>query len=164
MRTRVLGWPSPSMLVAFAAPVIARGVRNCAAPQLPGGSVGAKQLKRHAVAPIKAVRSTVKLSASQPGPTRDPALRGEPRPKRDPGITRLFSRQAKTSGTGEVTAQVCCRAGERVGGGRISAPGLMAESASDAASGAPPAQVGSHRLDDAAAGEFVRVAVALCAS
>ena len=62
MRIRHLRWPSPALVVALIALVVALGGTSYAAFKLPKNSVGTKQLKKHAVSGAKIKNGAVTAS------------------------------------------------------------------------------------------------------
>jgi hypothetical protein len=162
--------PSPPMVLAFVALLVALAGTSYAAVQLPANSVGTKQLKKNAVISKKVKNRSLKavdfatgqLPAGPQGPQGPQGPKGDPGPA---GVTKVTSRQAENTGSGVVRAEATCNAGERlIGGGGISESGLMPESESDAAPGGTPTKWVVTGVDDPAAGDFLVVAEALCAS
>src|SRR3954462_15142492 len=70
--------PSPAMIVALVALFVVLGGGAYAAFKLPKGSVGTKQLKKHAVMPPKLAKSTVRKLRGVPGPPGEPGQPGQP--------------------------------------------------------------------------------------
>lgn len=60
-------WPSPALVVAVVALVVALGGTSYAAIILPANSVGTKQLKKHAVTPAKIAPKAIALFKGQKG-------------------------------------------------------------------------------------------------
>lgn len=58
--SRIFGRPSPAMVVAFAALIVALGGTSYAAIRLPKNSVGSKQIKRNAVSSTKIKNNSLK--------------------------------------------------------------------------------------------------------
>ena len=112
--------PSPSMLVAFAALMVALGGTSYAIAQLPANSVGSKQLKKNAVTAAKVKdRSLVakdfksgQLPRGQRGPAGPQGAAGPA------GATTVTVRSAGASGT----ATASCTGAERAVGGGGDAP------------------------------------------
>jgi hypothetical protein len=165
--------PSPAMMVAFLALLVALGGTSYAAITLPANSVGTKQLKKNAVTGKKVKNRSLKaidfatgqLPAGPQGATGPQGPKGDTGPRGESGVSKVTSRQAETTGSGVVTAEATCNAGERlIGGGGISESGLMAESESDASPGGTPTKWVVTGVDDPASGDFLVVAEALCAS
>ena len=115
--------PSPSMLVAFAALMVALGGTSFAIAQLPANSVGSKQLKKNAVTAAKVKdRSLVAKdfkSGQLPRGQRGPA--GPQGPAGPAGATNVTVRSAGASGTATAT---CAGAERAVGGGGDAPLGL----------------------------------------
>ena len=159
--------PSPPMVVAFVALMIALAGTSYAAIQLPANSVGTKQLKKNAVIGKKVKNRSLKAAdfatgQLPAGPQGPQGPKGDTGPS---GVTKVTSRQAENTGSGVVRAEAACNPGERlIGGGGISESGLMPESESDAAPGGTPTKWVVTGVDDPAAGDFHVVAEALCAS
>ena len=112
--------PSPSMLVAFAALMVALGGTSYAIAQLPANSVGTKQLRKNAVtAPKVKDRSLVARDFKRgqlPRGARGPA--GPQGAAGAPGATNATVRSAAASGT----ATASCIGAERAVGGGGDAP------------------------------------------
>jgi hypothetical protein len=92
MRRIVRFLPSPAMVVACAALLVALGGVAFAAARLPAGSVGTAQLRNNAVTSAKvrdgsllATDFKVGQIVGQAGPKGDPGPQGLPGPKGDPG-------------------------------------------------------------------------------
>ncbi|MEA2448099.1 MAG: hypothetical protein QOG63_31 [Thermoleophilaceae bacterium] len=86
------------MIVALVALFVALGGGAYAALKLPKGSVGAKQLKKHAVTPPKLAKSTVKKLKGATGPPGTPGQPGDTGPA-GPGTKGFRSDPAATTGT-----------------------------------------------------------------
>jgi hypothetical protein len=154
--------PSPAIVVAFLALLVALSGTSYAVGRLPANSVGAKQLQKRAVTPSKVAPKTIAVLKGEKG---DPGPKGDRGRKGDPGLSRILSRQAESIGTGQVTAEVSCYPYEHlVGGGGTSSSGKLAESESDTLNGHTPTKWVVRGIDDPAAPKFSVVAEALCAS
>src|SRR3954464_15689197 len=94
--------PSPAMVVALIALFVALGGGAYAAFKLPKGSVGSKQLKKHAVTPPKLAKSTVKKLRGVPGPRGETGPTGDSGPA-GPGAKGLSSDVVPTTGTAFVS-------------------------------------------------------------
>lgn len=107
--------PSPAMMVALTALVVALGGTSYAAIALPSGSVGAKQLKKNSVTTAKLKKNSVtgakikdqsllasdfKANSLPAGPKGDKGPQG---PKGDPGNTNTFTYK-RTAKAGETIA------------------------------------------------------------
>jgi hypothetical protein len=127
--SRLLGRrPSPAMIVALLALIVAMGGTSYAAIKLPANSVGTKQLKAHAVTSAKVKDSAItsrqikdrsllaedfragQIIQGPQGPAGPPGLRG---PQGQPGaefvvlpdlVRRQFALTIPASGDNEVTA------------------------------------------------------------
>ena len=123
--------PSPSMLVAFAALMVALGGTSYAIAQLPANSVGSKQLKKNAVTAAKVkdrslVAKDFKAGQLPRGDKGEPGARGAvgpagpagpPGPEGPPAVSSLTVREGDEA-TG--TAFVECEFEEfAIGGGGI---------------------------------------------
>ena len=155
--------PSPSMLVAFAALMVALGGTSYAIAQLPANSVGSKQLKKNAVTAAKVKdRSLVakdfksgQLPRGQRGPSGPQGAPGAPGAA---GATNVTVRSA--SGVGSATAT--CAGSERAVGGGGSAPdGWLYQSGPNVASGTP---TGWTAAADDGAGDVNVTAYVICAA
>jgi len=144
--------PSPSIVVAFVALLVALAGTSYAAIQLPAGSVGTKQLKKNAVTgkkvknrSLKAVDfATGQLPAGPQGPqgAQGPqgpqGLQGPKGDKGDPAPTPIITAREGEPANGD--AEVFCEAGEAaLGGGGTPAPGgYLTDSEPDAFDGEIP--------------------------
>ena len=139
--------PSPAMIVACAALVIALGDVSYAAAVLPESSVGTVQLKKKAVTASKLRANSVnglkvkdgslaatdfkagQLPAGPQGPKGEPGAQG---PKGDSGISGVTVRASNYSSIPANSlkgADAMCQAGEvAVGGGADSLTGVLMES------------------------------------
>ena len=92
--------PSPALVIACLALVVALGGTGYAAITLPKNSVGPKQLKKHAVTPAKVSAKTVHLFRGQTGPQGVPGT-ARAYAKVDYSSTKLvLDRQASKNFTG----------------------------------------------------------------
>src|SRR3954468_7443331 len=69
--------PSPAMIVALVALFVALGGGAYAALKLPKNSVGAKQIRKHAVTPSKVAPSTARRFKGAKGDPGTPGQQGE---------------------------------------------------------------------------------------
>jgi hypothetical protein len=138
--------PSPSMLVAFAALMVALGGTSYAIAQLPANSVGTKQLKRNAVTTVKVKDRSLLAkdfkSGQLPRGARGPAgPQGAPGAPGAPGATNVTVRVGPAA-IGSSTAS--CSASERaVGGGGVTPDSFLDESKPVPESGTPTSWVAS---------------------
>src|SRR4051812_17786703 len=91
--------PSPAMIVALVALFVALGGGAYAALKLPKGSVGSKQLRKHAGTPPKLSKSTVKKFKGATGPPGAPGQPGDTGPA-GPGMKGFRADRAATTDTG----------------------------------------------------------------
>jgi hypothetical protein len=135
--------PSPSMMVASVALLVALGGTSYAAIQLPANSVGTKQLKKNAVISKKVKNRSLKaidfaLGQLPRGPQGPAGAQGPQGPAGPAGATNVTVRQGPGVSSGTDTAS--CNPGERaVGGGGVaeSADGVLWLSAPTQTSGTP---------------------------
>jgi hypothetical protein len=123
--------PSPPMVVAFVALLVAFAGTSYAAIQLPANSVGTKQLKKNAVIGKKVKNRSLKAVDFATGqlPKGD---KGDPGPA---GATNVTVREG-TPGVNRSNAS--CQPGERaVGGGGTTSNGLLDETKPTPAGGTP---------------------------
>ena len=167
--------PSPAMIIAFAALLVALGGTSYAAINLPANSVGTKQLKKNAVTGKKVKNRSLKaadfavgqLPAGPQGPQGAQGLQGAQGPqgaKGDPGepapIPIITVRESvPTSGD----AEVFCDAGEAAlgGGGTAAADGYLIDSRPAAGNGETPAGWLAS-AEDAAGADVNVVAFVVC--
>jgi hypothetical protein len=90
--------PSPAIVVACLALIVALGGTSYAVSQLPANSVGSKQLKDHAVTPRKVAPKTVKLLKGVRAYAYVKA--GSPHPTLDAARTKGFASVARVGTTG----------------------------------------------------------------
>ncbi len=134
--------PSPSMLVAFAALMVALGGTSYAIAQLPENSVGAKQLKKNAVSAAKVKDRSLVAKDFKSGqlPRGERGVRGPAGPQGAPGApgaagaTNVTVRSAP--GLGIATA-ACLGAERAVGGGGSALLGIVDEAFPAPQSGTP---------------------------
>jgi hypothetical protein len=120
MRTTRFGRPSPAMVLAFVALLVALGGTSYAAIQLPANSVGAKQMKKNAVNSAKVKNGSLKAADFATGQL--PATHVTVR-EGTPAMNR---------------ANAGCQPGERaVGGGAATSTGLLDETRPTPSSGTP---------------------------
>jgi hypothetical protein len=154
--------PSPAMMVAFLALLVALAGTSYAAIQLPANSVGTKQLKKNAVTGKKVKNRSLKavdfalgqLPAGPQGP------KGDQGPTGPAGATNVTVRTSD-EGLGITTAT--CQGSERaVGGGALSSDGYLVAVGPNATSGTPNGWAA--QADDGSGGAaHVRVSV-VCAA
>jgi hypothetical protein len=136
--------PSPSLLVAFAALMVALGGTSYAIAQLPANSVGTKQLKRNAVTTAKVKNRSLLAndfkSGQLPRGARGPGgPQGAPGAPGTPGATNVTVRVG-AGAIGSSTAS--CSPGERaVGGGGLTPDSYLDESRPQPESGTPTSWV-----------------------
>jgi hypothetical protein len=111
--------PSPSMMVAFVALLVALAGTSYAAIQLPANSVGTQQLKKNAVTGKKVKNRSLKAVDFATGqlPKGEKGDKGDQGPA---GATNVTVRQGPGSPNGVDTAN--CNPGERAVGGGGNAP------------------------------------------
>ena len=144
MKGKRFGRPSPTMVVALMALVLALGGTSYAAIKLPANSVGTKQLKRNAVTSAKvkngSLAATDFKAGSLPrgpqgaqGPQGPQGAQGPPGPVRVPTIT------VRSSGAEEPdSATANCNPGEAaLGGGGTSSDGFIWDTSPLEGSGFP---------------------------
>ena len=171
--------PSPSMLVAFAALMVALGGTSYAIAQLPANSVGSKQLKKNAVTAAKVkdrslVAKDFKSDQLPRGDKGEPGARGPagpagpvgpagpPGPEGPPAVSSLTVRMGDEA-TG--TAFVECEFEEfAIGGGGITEDpdAFLYESRPDAIDTLPIGWTASARV--AGGGEADVTAYVICAA
>ena len=151
--------PSPAMLVAMAALLIALGGTSYAAIKLPANSVGAKQLKKNAVNTAK-VKNGSLLSADfksgqlPAGPRGPQGPQGAQGPQGPPGQARVPTLTVRTGAETSGDASADCNTGEAaLGGGATSSDGYIYDTSPNVGSGTPTGWVASaaHPADDSAA-------------
>jgi hypothetical protein len=136
--------PSPAMLVAVLALIIALGGTSYAAIKLPANSVGTRQLKANAVVSSKIKDGTLtakdfakgQLAVGSAGPQGVPGTQGPagpagaPGPQGDPGVVPSVFVDAVTSGApASGTQTAICFPGEiATGGGAVSTDGVVTQS------------------------------------
>ena len=131
--------PSPPMVLAFVALLVALAGTSYAAIQLPAGSVGTKQLKKNAVTGKKVKNGSLRaldFGAGQlpKGPKGDQGPQGIQGVQGPAGPVNVTVRE----GTPAIDAEANCQPGERaVGGGAFSAEGALYLSAPKEESGTP---------------------------
>ena len=139
MRTTRFGRPSPAMVLAFVALLVALGGTSYAAIQLPANSVGTKQLKKNAVNSAKVkngslLRADFRSGQLPAGPRGPQGVQGVQGPQGPAGPANVTVRE----GTPAIDAVAACNPGERaVGGGAFSATGVLYLSAPKESSGTP---------------------------
>ena len=156
--------PSPAMMVAFLALLVALGGTSYAAITLPANSVGTKQLKKNAVTGKKVKNRSLKAidfaTGQLPaGPKGDQGAQGIQGPPGPAGATNVTAR-VSNEGLGVTTAS--CDTGERaVGGGALSSDGYLVAVGPNVTSGTPTGWAA--QADDGFGGDaHVRVSV-VCA-
>jgi hypothetical protein len=139
MRSTHFRRPSPAMVLAFAALLVALGGTSYAAITLPANSVGTKQLKKNAVNSAKvknrSLRAVDFATGQLPrGPQGAQGAQGAQGPQGPAGPTNVTVRQGAFS----TNASADCQPGERaVGGGAFSTQGVLYLSAPNADTGTP---------------------------
>ena len=129
--------PSPAIVVAFAALLLAAGGTSYAAITLPVNSVGTKQIKKNAVTGKKVKNRSLRavdfaLGQLPRGPAGPAGAQG---PQGAAGATNVTVREgAPATNRGNAS----CQAGERaVGGGAATSNGLLDETKPTPSSGTP---------------------------
>jgi hypothetical protein len=168
--------PSPSMLVAFAALMVALGGTSYAIAQLPANSVGSKQLKKNAVTAAKVkdrslVAKDFKAGQLPRGDKGEPGARGAvgpagpagpPGPEGPPAISSLTVR------TGAVDPGFAgCADGEvAIGGGGYTedTDAFLYESRPDVDTGIPFGWLASAQVADGSGAEAAVTAYVICAA
>jgi hypothetical protein len=185
--------PSPAMIVACAALVVALGGVSYAAAVLPKNSVGTTQLKKKAVSRAKLKRNAVtgakvkdgsllaadfkagQLAAGARGPKGEPGMQGPkgntgPKgEKGDPGATKVTTRTGigpSTGAGGHSTAIASCHAGETLVGGGAATNSPPPAVPTVTSSGPDPNSASSWRAvyRNDGVGSLTAFAYALCAS
>jgi hypothetical protein len=141
--------PSPPMVLAFVALLVALAGTSYAAIQLPANSVGTKQLKKNAVISKKVKNRSLKavdfatgqLPRGPQGPQGAQGPAGPQGPKGDkgdPAPTPIITVRASDPASGD--AAVFCQDGEVAlgGGGTPGANGFLTDSEPDALDGETP--------------------------
>jgi hypothetical protein len=170
--------PSPSMLVAFAALMVALGGTSYAVAQLPAGSVGTKQLKKNAVNAAKVKDRSLLAKdfksgqlprgAQGPrgvsGPAGPRGAAGPQGPPGPPAVSSLTVREGELD-TGFSFA-ACGQDEVAIGGGGITeeTDAFLYESAPDVAAGVPTGWFASARFADGAGTEAAVTAYVICAA
>jgi hypothetical protein len=123
--------PSPPMVVAFVALLVALAGTSYAAIQLPANSVGTKQLKKNAVTGKKVKNRSLKAADFATGQLP----RGEQGPAGPAGATNVTVREGAP---GVNRSNASCQPGERaVGGGATTSNGVLDESKPTPTAGTP---------------------------
>jgi hypothetical protein len=149
--------PSPSMMIASVALLVALGGTSYAAIQLPANSVGTKQLKKNAVVSKKVKNRSLKavdfalgqlpagpqgLQGAQ-GPAGPQGPKGE---KGDPAPTPTITVRTGAEATTDASAN--CEAGEVALGGGGTTDGFLYDSGPNVGSGIPSGWLASARNAD----------------
>jgi hypothetical protein len=154
--------PSPSMMIASVALLVALGGTSYAAIQLPANSVGTKQLKKNAVVSKKVKNRSLKAVDFALGqlPRGERGLQGIQGPAGPAGATNVTVR---TSAEELGLTTISCAPGERaVGGGALSTDGFLVGNGPNVTSGTP---TGWAALADDGAGSDAHVRVSVvCAA
>ena len=164
MRSTRFYRPSPAMLVAFVALLMAVGGTSYAAITLPANSVGTKQIKKNAVTSPKVKNRSLKavdfaLGQLPRGPQGIQGIQGPQGPAGPAGATNVTVRSSAEE-LGLTT--VSCQGNERaVGGGAVSTDGFLYANGPNVTSGTPTGWAAA--ADDGMGDAHVRVAV-VCAS
>jgi hypothetical protein len=157
MRNTRFHRPSPAMLVAFAALLIALGGTSYAALRLPANSVGTKQLKKNAVTGAKVKNgslATTDFKSGQipagprgaQGPQGPQGLQGPQGPQ---GTSKVPTITVRTGATEMRDASANCQAGEAaLGGGGSTSDGFIYDTSPNVASGTPTGWVASAEMPD----------------
>jgi hypothetical protein len=173
--------PSPAMAMAFLAFLVALGGTSYAVAQLPANSVGAKQLKKNAVASAKVKNRSLlakdfkagqlragprgaRGAAGPQGPAGSQGPAGARGPAGPAGATSVTVRSGPAE-PGSSTAS-CTGAERAVGGGGFTPDpdSFLWESAPDVESGTPTAWVASAVVADGAATPAEVTAYVICAA
>jgi hypothetical protein len=138
--------PSPPMVVAFVALLVALAGTSYAAIELPANSVGTKQLKKNAVTGKKVKNRSLKaadfatgqLPAGPRGPQGAQGPQGPAGPKGDPAPTPTIT--VRDSAVENGFAEADCEPGEVAlgGGGTVDTDGFLVDSEPDAFAGDTP--------------------------
>jgi hypothetical protein len=187
MNTIAKRLPSPAMLVACVALVVALGGVSYAASVLPKNSVGTAQLQKKAVTGGKLKKNAVttpqvkdgtllaadfkagQLPAGSQGPKGDTGPTGPKGDKGDPGATHVVERHGSGPAAGPgaySTAYVECQAGETVvgGGGGVSVNGAGKQTLTATVPVTYPQGWSATYRNDGAGGTVQAGVYALCAS
>lgn len=143
MKRKLFHRPSPAMIVASVALIVALGGTSYAAINLPASSVGTKQLKKNAVTGAKVKNGSLAAgdfkAASLPrGPQGLQGPQGIQGPPGAPGQSKATTVTVRSSaeGTGSVTAD--CQSGETaLGGGAFSENGFIWDTTPSPDTGTP---------------------------
>jgi hypothetical protein len=157
--------PSPAMMVAFLALLVALAGTSYAAIQLPANSVGTKQLKKNAVTSKKVKNRSLKAIDFATGqlPAGPQGPQGAQGPQGPTGPSGATNVTVRTSAEGLGITTATCQGNERaVGGGALSTDGYLVAVGPNATSGTPNGWAA--QADDGAGGDaHVRVSV-VCAA
>jgi len=137
MRRVISQRPSPAMVVAFVALLVALGGTSYAVARLPANSVGPKQLKKNAVTSKKVKNFSLLRRDFKPGqlPAGPAGPRGPQGANGANGATNVTVRSGPTATTNSTAS---CAGGERaVGGGGFSSNGLLYDASPSQSSGTP---------------------------
>ena len=160
MRSTHFHRPSPAMLVAFVALLMAVGGTSYAAITLPANSVGTKQIKKNAVTGAKVKNRSLKavdfaLGQLPRGPQGAQGIQGPAGPagpqgpKGDPGPVSTPTITVRSSSVETTDAFADCEPGEAaLGGGGTSTDGFLYDSSPDVATGTPTGWVASAEQSD----------------
>ena len=136
--------PSPAMVIASLALIVALGGTSYAAIKLPANSVGTKQLKKNAVTGAKVKNGSLlagdfKSGQLPAGPRGPQGVQGPQGAQGPPGPARVPTVTVRSSGAEEPdTATADCNAGEAaLGGGGTSSDGLIWDTGPKEATGTP---------------------------
>jgi hypothetical protein len=134
MRQIGFGRPSPPMVVAFVALLVALAGTSYAAIQLPANSVGTKQLKKNAVTGKKVKNRSLRAVDFAAGQLP----KGEKGDKGDPGPAGATNVTVREGTPGVNRSNAGCQPGERaVGGGATTSNGLLDETKPTPSAGTP---------------------------
>ena len=149
MSNRRFRRPSPAMLVAFAALLVALGGTSYAAIRLPANSVGTKQLKKNAVTAAKVKNGSLAMndfkSGQLPAGPRGPqGAQGAQGPQGPPGAASVPKITVRTGGPTSGSASADCVTGEAaLGGGGTSPDGFIWDTGPNVETGTPTGWVAS---------------------
>ena len=143
MRRKRFRRPSPAMVVAFVALLVALGGTSYAAIRLPANSVGTKQLKKSSVTTAKVKNGSLlstdfkrgQIPVGRQGP---PGPAGPAGPAGARGAAGISSVTVRVGPEQSPRSTASCQAGERaVGGGGFTADGFLYDSSPSVTEGTP---------------------------
>jgi hypothetical protein len=146
--------PSPALVVALGALLVALGGTSYAAIKLPANSVGSKQLKRNAVTSSKVKNgslSTADFKSGQilQGPRGPQGAQGPQGPQGPAGQSKVPTITVRTGAVTTTDASADCATGEAaLGGGGTTSDGFIYDTSPNVTSGTPTGWVASAEQAD----------------